>query len=229
MLTPRLALGALLLTLPVLSRAQTTAPAPAPPKFYVGLGTYSSQYQSLSGLYNGRVLVPVQLTAGYQPRPRLAVQLGVVYSGNSNRYDYAGRLYTDPAVPSTYFTDAGRNTARRVSASAQARYTLTRTASHHVQFDAVGGLGLEHQAYRSNGTRADSTRGSLTTLAYDSRRAYTNVLLILGPSVRYRFGQRVDLVYDLLLNSSFLSNNPYQIHGFTGSMALGLRYRFGPR
>lgn len=223
---PRLALGALLLGSPLLSRAQTTE-APAP-RFYVGLGAYSSSYQSVSGLPNSHIQVPAQLTAGYQWRPRLAVQLGVAYSGSTYHYTYAGRYYSDLISPTaTYRETTGADTRRVASVSLLGRYTLTRKASHHVQFDLLGGFGLEQQWYHRRGTQTDSIQSSFVTSSYDSRNANTALVLTLGPSVRYRFGQRVELAYDLLFSTGLLSNNPYPTGGLTGGQALSLRYRFG--
>ncbi|HEX8655909.1 MAG TPA: outer membrane beta-barrel protein, partial [Hymenobacter sp.] len=153
MLPSRLALAAVLLLVPALSPAQTTDPAPTPapaPKFYVGLGVSSSEYQQWGNKRNGGG-VPVQLTGGYQLRPRLAVQVGLTYSGNSNNYEYVSQLYTNSSVPSSFFADAGRRTFRRVSGSVLGRYTLTRKAAHRVQFDVLGGFGLEHQWGRARG------------------------------------------------------------------------------
>ena len=226
MLPPRLALAALLLV-PTLSPAQTIDPAPAP-KLYVGLGVVNNGYQELGSNYRGGVQVPVQLTAGYQLRPRLAVQVGLTYSGNSNRYDYSGRLY-DPSIPDIYYTNTGRGTARRVSGSVLGRYTLTRKAAHRVQFDVLGGFGLEHRSYRTRGTQTQSTQQTLTTNSYDNRSTYTDAVFTLGPSVRYRFGERLELVYDLLFSTPFLTKKSYLTEGSTQGMSLGLRYRFGQR
>ncbi|HEX8657962.1 MAG TPA: hypothetical protein VF690_10525, partial [Hymenobacter sp.] len=69
---------------------------------------------------------------------------------------------------------------------------------------------------------------TLTTTSYDNRRTYTDLVFTLGPSVRYRFGERLELVYDLLYSTDF-SSKSYLTQDITGGMALSLRYRFSPR
>jgi hypothetical protein len=192
----------------------------------VGLGVASNNYQQLGNDRNGGS-VPVQLTGGYQLRPRLAVQVGLTYSGNSDRYDYSGLIYSNPSMPDIYYTNTGRGTTRRVSGSVLGRYTLTRKAAHRLQFDVLGGFGLEHQSYRSRGTQTRIDQQTLTTNSYDERSTYTDLVFTLGPNVRYRFGERLELVYDLLFNTDLRSKS-YLTQGITGGMALGLRYRFGP-
>jgi hypothetical protein len=85
------AFGGLLLAASLPALAQTTPDAA--PRFYVGLGAYSSYYQALGGLSQASrssVRLPLQFVAGYQLRPRLAVQVGVAYSGTTNDYAYEG-------------------------------------------------------------------------------------------------------------------------------------------
>ena len=94
---PHVFLSGLLLGAALPGRAQTTETPPTR-RFYVGLGAYSSLYQSvgyqaLSSQSRTGFRVPMQFTAGYQLRPRLAVQVGLVYTNNTYNYDYAGRIY----------------------------------------------------------------------------------------------------------------------------------------
>lgn len=228
MRSPRLALGGLLLALPFASHAQSSAPA-APPRFYVGLAAYSSYYQPLSGGAFRGTRLPFQVTAGYQWRPRLAVQAGLAYSGTSYDYFNVGRTYPGPGTTSYYYDYQGSSIQRNTSVSLLARYTLTRKPEHRVQFDAVGGFTWERASYRDYGTRADSVQSSLIISNYDERSAVNRLLLTIGPSVRYRFGQHLELYYELLFNTSLASSQYYQLKGITSSSALGLRYRFGSR
>ncbi|MFC7668269.1 hypothetical protein ACFQT0_13440 [Hymenobacter humi] len=186
------ALGTLLLAAPHLSLAQTTDPAPAP-RFFVGLGAYSSYYQKLGNqrFLNSGLQVPVQLTAGYQWRPRLAVQVGVAYSGMSNRYSNSGYYYTGPNSLN-YYEAAGRYTGRSASVSALARYTLTRNPAHRMQFDALGGLTLERRTSSSRGTRSDSVQSSFVTTPYNYNFSQNTVLLTLGMGTRYRITPRFE-------------------------------------
>ncbi|UOQ99513.1 porin family protein [Hymenobacter sp. 5317J-9] len=232
MLAPRLALGTLLLALPCLSRAQTTEPAPVP-KFYVGLGAYGSFYQSLGGRFSNEkgFPVPLQLTAGYQLRPRLAVQLGVAYSGFTSRYDVEGYYFTaDPAAPEAYYHYTSTSTRRNTSVSALARYTLTRKLAHRVQFDVLGGLTLEHYNGYARGTETQGYVNNLQVTNFDQRYVQNTLLLSAGASVRYRLTPRFDLNLDYTLNHSVLTGRPSRgLNSLTGAAALGLRYRFGQR
>lgn len=228
MLLPRLAFGCLLLGSPILSLAQTADPVPVP-KFYVGLGAYGSSYQKLGGRPNSGATVPVQLTVGYQLLPRLAVQVGLAYSGYSDSYAYDGRIYSDPIIPSTYFADNGKYTERNFSASVLARYTLTRKPAHRMQFDLLGGFGLESPHSRSQGTRSDSVQSSLVATPYTYRFSKNDLLFTLGLSTRYRLSQRFELTYDFTISSVVASDKTYPISRLTGANALGLRYRFGQR
>jgi hypothetical protein len=226
--TLRLAGCALLLSLPLASRAQS---AEALPRYYVGLSAYSGTYQVLGGNYLEGTTVPVQLTVGYQLRPRLAVQLGAAYSGNS--YDYAGtgRYYSSPAylAPFFYYDYADHTTRRNTSVALLARYTLTRQPAHHLQFDLLGGVGLEVQKYNYSEVRTDSDSARTVSKTNYSDRRYTGkeVLLMAGIGTRYRFGQRLEAVLDVTFGKSLwgeLTNSR-----LTSTTALGLRYRFGRR
>ncbi|MVN75077.1 outer membrane beta-barrel protein [Hymenobacter sp. HMF4947] len=222
----QLACGALLLSLPTASLAQGADPAPTP-RFYGGLAFYSSDYQRLGNYYPG-LRLPVQGTVGYQLRPRLAVQLGVAYSGSSYDYANAGLRYNGPNTASTYYQYSGTNGLRSTSIALLGRYTLTRKPAHRVQFDLLAGFTLEHSAYREAGSVLDSVQqGSAVASTFDERYAHDNLLFGAGPSVRYRLGAHFELLYDLLYNANISTNRLYQIQGVTTSSALGLRYRFG--
>lgn len=229
--TPRLVLCSLLLGAPLLGRAQSPEPAPYP-RYYVGLAAYSSSYQKLGGDGYRPTRIPLQLTAGYQWRPRLAVQAGIAYSGASQSYFSVGRTYPNsgypiPGVQGNYYDYNGRSTGRSASASLLARYMLTRQPAHRMQFDVLGGFTWEHSSYRDYGSRADSVQSNLVVSAYDERSNANRLLLNLGASVRYRFGQHLELFYDLLFNKRLASSQYYEIESLTSSSALGLRYRFG--
>jgi hypothetical protein len=229
-----LALGGLLLAAALPGRAQTSADTPAAPRFYVGLSAYTSLYQplgyqALSSQSRTGFRVPVQLTAGYQLRPRLAVQLGLVSTSNTYSYGFAGHTYTSNGVSiytSSYFALDGANTSRQLSASALARYTLTRNPAHRVQFDALGGFTLEHGSSYERGTRADSVGAMLVSTPFSVRSSRNNLLLTAGLGTRVRLSPRFELFYDFTLNKN-LNRAGYLPGTLTGSSALGLRYRFG--
>jgi hypothetical protein len=231
MITSRLILGSLLLSLPLLGLAQDN-PSVMAPKFYAGLALYSGSYHSLGRLKTPASVntsststyqLPVQATLGYQWRPRLAVQFGLVYSGRKNDYATTNE-YTDANSNRILFNSNGRSTLRHYTASLQARYTLTRKPDHRFQVDAVGGLAYDHQYYRGVGSTESTnvSQGTSTSTNYDDTSPYNEASVVIGPSLRYRFGQRLEVVYDLLLNQ------PLNRQSNSGSMALGLRYRFGP-
>lgn len=218
---------ALLLSLPLLGHAQTTEFAP---RYYVGLAVYSSDYQRITHNYKGGVSVPMQLTLGYQVQPRLAVQLGIAYSSTSYNFDYNGRYYyptPEPKLP-YYYSYSTHGVLRNMSLGVLARYTLTRKPTHHVQFDVLGGLSLDHarESFNRTHTDIDSVQTVIATTYSEERYTDTNFLLTAGLSTRYRFSQRLEAVLDVTLSRSFLRG---QYSGYPGSTALGLRYRFGQR
>lgn len=228
-----LPLGGLLLATVLPARAQTSTETPAAPlpgtaRYYVGLGLYSSYYQQLGGQANRSVRLPVQLTAGYQLRPRLAVQVGMAYSGTTARYAFTGRTYG--SGPAGYIDYNSTLTFRVLSASVLARYTLTRNPAHRVQFDALGGFTLEYGSGFNRGTQADSLGGTRNVNSYSYRTSRNALLLTAGLGTRYRLSQRFELFYDLTLNKALTGPDPHPAPvGLTGSSALGLRYRFGRR
>jgi hypothetical protein len=228
MLSYQFILGSLLLAAPFTGFAQTTAPAP---RYYVGLAAYSSGYQPLGGNYYSGTRLPFQLTAGYQLRPRLAVQVGVAYSGESYSYFNAGRYYTSAgaaASPYAYYEFQGRNQERNTSVALLARYTLTRKPQHRFQADLLGGVTLEREHYNALSTRtySDSTRANVFTMNNDDTFRSNNILLTAGASARYRFGRHLEAVLDFTLNQR-LTNTRDRYNALTSATALGLRYRFG--
>ncbi|GAA4009300.1 hypothetical protein GCM10022408_21720 [Hymenobacter fastidiosus] len=80
--------GGLLLAAALPARAQTNAETLAAPRFYVGLAAYHGNDQNLGRWRQGNTgfRVPGPLTVGYELRPRLALELGVAYSGRTARY-----------------------------------------------------------------------------------------------------------------------------------------------
>lgn len=223
----RLILGGLLLGSSLAGRAQATDPVPAP-RFYSGLGVYSSSHHNLSSWGSG-ARIPVQALVGYQWRPRLAVQLGFVYSGN--RYSYDGqRDYTNLGIVAY---PVGTSTERNTTTSVLARYTLTRKLQHRFQADLLGGAKFEYSAYREKGTYFDNRPATPSATPYDNSSTYTSTLLSIGPSLRYRVVSRLEVVYDLTFDFPVIggkySNSIYSPNRRSqATMALGVRYRFGP-
>ena len=214
--------GALLLAAPLLGHAQSPAS-----RFYVGLAAYHSNYQNLASWRQGDTgfRVPVQLTVGYQLRPRLALELGVAYRGHTNTYAY-DYSYTTGSGILTNFHTSGTTTERIASVSALARYTLTRQPTNRLQVDVLGGGTLLHGNFYSHGVRSDDFSGSLETTTFASRNVANDLLLTAGLGLRYRLCSRFELNFDVATNYNLTEPTAYT-DGFTGSSALGLRYRFG--
>jgi hypothetical protein len=227
----RLALGLLLASpLPSLAQIPDEAPAPAP-RFYVGLAAYHSNFQNLGSWRQGDTgfRVPVQLTAGYQLRPRLALELSGAYSGRTTSYSYDRTLIDEFGTPYSRYQYSSTSTGRTASVSALARYTLTRSPSHRLQVDVLGGLTLVHTNYRSNSTQTNDLSGTLRTEHFADHGTANNLLLTAGLGLRYLLTPRFALNFDLTTNRNLDYPVTYGnfTSGFTGSAALGVRYRFG--
>ncbi|GAB3589501.1 outer membrane beta-barrel protein [Hymenobacter daeguensis] len=229
----RLAPGLVLLVACFPAFAQTPADIPAPPassRFYVGLAAYHSTFQNLGRWQRGNAgfRVPVQLMAGYQLRPRLALELGAAYSGATEHYASSGRYYIPTNPSGTYYDYRETSTVRKTSVSARARYTLTRNPAHRLQFDVLGGFTLERLTSSAHGTETDSIGGAFVTQAYSSLYSINTLLATAGVGARYRLAPRFELSYDLGISKDLVSDEPYShAQGLTTSHALGLRYRFG--
>ena len=222
-----LAMGSLLLGVPFWSQAQDSQPVPAP-KFYVGLAAYSGTYQNFSAThrYRDNINIPVQATLGYQWRPRLAVQLGLTYSGYKNEFEYEYD-YTNIDNYKVHYKGNTLTTVRTFSTALLMRYTLTRKPAHHFQLDVAGGLTLIHQGLRRTGDETysyvDYPTSPSTIIERNDSYPYTSLNATLGPEFRYRFGQRLEAVGDFLFNLPITG----AYHDLNSSVALGLRYRFG--
>jgi hypothetical protein len=216
----QLALAGLLLGSPLLGLAQEASPAPLP-RFYGGLGLYTSIHHNLSSRGNG-THIPVQAVVGYQLRPRLAVQLGVAYSGNRYTYDGQSAYYNSGTLVAY---PIGTYRERNSTTSLLARYTLTRKLQHRFQADLLGGAKLEHSAYHDEGTYFDNTQATPSATPYEYASTYNRTLLGLGVSLRYRLVSRLEAVYDLTFDQPVSRNTSYNLRP-APTMALGLRYRF---
>jgi hypothetical protein len=227
MISRQLTLGSLLATAPLFALAQAVGPAPTP-RYYVGLAAYSSAYQGLEGnAFRGGPRIPVQVAAGYQLRPRLAVQLGVAYSGVSySTFGISRYFITQGAPAGVYFDYSSQRKERNTSVALLARYTLTRQPAHRLQVDVLGGATMEVEHYAYSSVNTDSLRVPVTS-RYAENGTNWAYLVTAGPSVRYRFGRHLEALLDFTLSYDFdRSHRPYSSL-LTGATALGLRYRFG--
>jgi hypothetical protein len=217
--------GSLLLSTSLTSHAQSVELA-ATPHFYVGLGVYTSSHQSLGSWYD-QARIPVQAVVGYQVRPRLAVQLGLGYSGNSNDYAYS-LSYSSyyPSPPSTVIDFAGTNTERSAAATLLARYTLTRKSAHRFQADVLGGAKFEYSRFRNEGTQTTHDQAAPVTTPYSySPSTNTQLALSLGFGLRYRLVSQLELTYDFTFDQP-VATNYFGSNRMQSTSALGLRYHF---
>jgi hypothetical protein len=208
---------------PLVSLAQAADASPNY-RFYGGVAAYSSSFQKLGGT-DGHTTVPFQATVGYQWQPRWAVQLGVAYSGYNNPYFTTGTHDGSSGGSRGYdFSFDGSTYWRSVSAALLGRYTLTRDLTHRLQVDALGGFIFEHSSLRDTGSWTAYTSWDSFGSAYNSRVITNNLLAGLGPSLRFRAIDHLEVVLDVVLNAPLASDTQ---HGIKSATALGLRYRFG--
>jgi hypothetical protein len=210
--------------------AQATEPAPIP-RFYGGLGLYTSSHQNLSSWGIDGARIPVQAVVGYQWRPRLAVQLGVAYSGNRSQYAYNYFYSPNYPAPAGAKTDvAGTYTERSITTSLLARYTLTRKLAHRFQADLIGGVKVEYSRYHDVGisTSYDQTATVIGVTPYEYPSTYNSTLLSLGISLRYRVVSQLEAMYDFTFDQPVSNGGSRYGLRPSASMALGVRYRFGP-
>jgi len=227
MLLTRCLLGSCLLGLALTSHAQSVALLPAP-HFYGGLGVYSSSRQNLGSWNLNKSRIPVQAVVGYQLRPRLAVQLGVAYSGNSDDYAYSTSYSsTYPPPPSALVDFAGRYKERFTTATLLARYGLTRKPGHRFQADVLGGAKFEYARYTDAGTRTTYDQAAPVATAYESPSTYTQPTLSLGFGLRYRLVSQLEVAYDFTFDLPVFRNDYYYSSRLQTSSSLGLRYHFG--
>lgn len=214
MLTRSISICAALLSSPLLSLAQT--PEPAVPRYYVGLSAFTNFSQRLSRSIDNSQWPPLQVTLGYQLRPRWAVQLSAGYSDSPG--SYKGTLTDINGNPVGGYANDYRNTALTITALG--RYTLTRNLNHRFQLDALGGLTWDHETYKGNGYTAEPTTGQ--PVPFERSSQTNHYALSVGPSFRYRLFSRLEAVGEGTVNMDLRS--PRVV---TTSGAVGLRYRFG--
>lgn len=219
--------GSLLLLSSLTSHAQSVE-LPTTPHFYGGLGVYSSSHQNLGSWNLNQSRIPVQALVGYQLRPRLALQLGLAYSGNSNDYAYSiSYSSTYPPPPSAVVDFAGRYNERFVTATLLARYGLTRKASHRFQADVLGGAKFEYARHGDAGTRTAYDQAAPVATAYNSPSTHTQPSLSLGFGLRYRLVSQLEVAYDFTFDQPVTRSDYYYSSGLQASIFLGLRYHFG--
>lgn len=197
-------------------------------RWYVGTQLTSHYYAVIfpSGLPSMSSPNPLQLVAGYQFTPRLAMQISGLYRHRNLEWGGAGTTVTGQPT-ATKFKHQNWNTAVPVSL----RHTLTRQSARRVQVD--GALGLSFISIRYTTRQTIEIDGQVTE-EYNTAQKATGTYLTGGISGRLGFGKtrRVEAVLDLLVNRNIeqFSTSIYQYldapGGLTRAYGLGLRYRF---
>lgn len=197
-----------------------TGPGQPFPRLYAGanffVGQYTITYPNRLGEWLG--VYPYELNLGYQLRPGLAVQVGWAHLHEHSETD---RIDTNAAGKVTYRL-FGSGERDLTVVPTLLRYTVTRRLKHRVQFDVLGGLTFLRATFYGVGGYTDST---LTVIPFSNARKATNVLLTIGPSIRFAFGRHVEAVADVVLNRSLVGGFS-RPHSLTPTFAFGLRYRF---
>jgi hypothetical protein len=212
-----------LVLLPITGFAQA---GPPEHPYYIGVGIHGSEYQPIGWRSFPPTRVPVQLTAGYQLRPRLAVQAGIAYYGKADRTSHT---YTFPDRPDLVSKASRQSALRTAAVSLLARYTISRQP-HRLQADVLGGFTWQHVRYHDTETITQVFRGAeASTNTYETNVLADDLLLTAGPSVRYAIGQHLEAMLDATLNCALNSPHNPNTTTITAAGTLGLRYRFGTR
>jgi len=95
-----------------------------------------------------------------------------------------------------------------------------------LQVDALGGFIFERSSLRDTGSWTAYSSWDSFGSEYNSRVITSNLLAGLGPSLRFRAIDHLEIVLDIVLNAPLASDTQ---HGIKSATALGLRYRFGQR
>ncbi|WP_019948692.1 hypothetical protein [Hymenobacter aerophilus] len=210
-------------------------------RFYVGtqLGSYNYQVRfsgndpyaarpgSLPSVYLGNLGVgsySVEVKtpyyyAGYQVRPRLALQLG--YQGQARTYNSSGVYFSG----GLYAGKESKTYEQTLAFPVLARYSLTRQYLKRLQFDVVGGAALVYARVRNQETRYDKSE---VIEQYAFGRHTTGTHLTGGLDASYGIGRRrkLQLTAEYVLIQSLQSASSQR--PINAGVSFGLRYRFGP-
>jgi len=199
------------------------------PRFYGGVQAFVSSFPIFyPGATNSYLEYsgPVELLAGYRFAPRWAVQVGWI--GTRKIYHYESR-YVDSTTGGDV-VNMSRADHRNTAIPVLIRYSLTRKATHRIQFNVLAGVTLVHASYQRRTTRLVDEQ-----LVIDDRKANsaTNLALCIGPSVRCSLGPHLELVahygHNATLNPHHSSNagSLALATGFANTFTGGIHYRFG--
>jgi len=215
---------------PVYSQAQPQNASQAVPAlpFFVGLHTLRSGYEVFFPATVGEAGVDKwQLTAGFNPSVRLAVQAGICWEQKSTNQD---PVYQGTSLSGQYLDGSRYNERRTYSVPVLVRYAVVRSPRPRLQMDAVLGLTLLGSKYRLAEVRRIDHQ---VVSSFEDYGQATQLYATAGIGLRYSFGQHFEGVLDWTYSKNFRSAPDYvhlnvtgNKYGLTRAVSLGLRYRF---
>ncbi|MDO7849799.1 hypothetical protein Q5H92_25785, partial [Hymenobacter sp. M29] len=237
--------GLLALAFPITGLAQDTAQPPLP-RWFVGVGGAWGTFQEPARLAQHEGYGPA-VTAGRYLTPRLAVQVGLVFYQRLDFYGFNGTYDAAHFNPGgTLLTQIESNTERRRAFTVPVllRYGLTRNPTAGWQFDVLaGGAWLQTQRLAVNEVENITTAGT-TFRRSEYSETFTGANLTAGLGLHRTLSRHLELTLDALGHLSLTPREPlfqnriaYYLYSqpvppladrLTGTVLLGLRYRFGP-
>ena len=238
--------GLLALTCPFTGRAQQTGRAPLS-GWFIGLGGAWGSYQEPGRTPSYEGYGPA-LTVGRYVLPRLAVQTGLVFYQRAGLFGFNGTYDAarfNPGGPVLVRTESNVERRRVFTVPLLLRYTLTRDPARRWQADALAGATGLQTRYQTVREVAETTTSGPTFVRQVSEQTRTGVGLTAGAGLRHALGQRLELTADALSHLSLTPRTPvfgpgagalYPATGpvpplrerLSGTVLLGVRYRFGP-
>ena len=238
--------GLLALACPFAGRAQQTGRAPLS-GWFIGLGGAWGSYQEPGRTPPYEGYGPA-LTVGHDVLPRLAVQTGLVFYQHSGLFGFNGTYDAarfNPGGPVLLRTESNVERRRAFAVPLLLRYTLTRDPARRWQADALAGATGLQTRYHTVREVAETTTSGPTFARQVSEQTRTGVGLTAGAGLRHALGRHLDLTADALGHLSLTPRTPvfgpgagarYPATGpvpplrerLSGTVLLGVRYRFGP-
>lgn len=215
----RCPLLACLLSLPVLSLAQSPTPAT---HFYVGAGAsvltdigFRDSSYPYSRTYSPTLVGPA-LTLGWQFTPALALEVGGAYAWRTTQDTYTYGSYSGVGL-----VTANLHVHQRVfTLPVLVRYTLTPIAGS-LYLDVLGGATMQ-RATLSYNSSIDENNGNI--LYTGGKSSLTTAFLTLGPAVRYSLSPRLSLTVDPTLNMALNNSHREFQDRLLWNLRAGVRY-----
>ena len=238
--------GLLALACPFAGRAQQTGGAPRS-SWFIGLGGAWGAYlePGFTPPYEG---YGPAFTVGHDVLPRLAVQTGLVFYQRSGLFGFNGTYDAarfNPGGPVLVRTESNVERRRAFAVPLLLRYALTRDPARRWQADALAGATGLQTRYQTVRKVAETTTSGPTFARQVSEQTRTGVNLTAGAGLRHAVSRRLELTADALGHLSLTPRTPvfgpgagapYPAPGpvpplrerLSGTVLLGVRYRFGP-